>query len=237
MAIYTLPPGVSRLNRSRSGATFTANSSGFIIRKKRKPLLKKSGKNSKSKSNFLNVISSYRKLSPGQKNQWKSKTPQFLRTSSLGISYQLTGPQLFQALNKNRVDAGFSIRTQSPSAIVFPTHQITSAVMSISPSEIIASLDDNNIPSGFEFQFWASPISLSASQFSFPNDYKFLRSFGPGSYINFDLSQAYNNAFGPGQALFPGVPVSWYMRLTSVVFYIQTGEVMKQGGYLASVIQ
>lgn len=234
MAIYTKPVTEPRLNRSRGGATFTANANGFIIRKRIKPLLKRSPRTTQSRTNFRHVISNYKNLSPAEKSNWSGKTNQFIRVNSLGDNYELLGNQLFQGLNQNRINQGEPINNTAPDAAVFPSRSIDSHIMDVDPVDLILSLDVNTIPTDFNFLFYTSEVRTGQASLSYPNDFKFIESFSPGSYPNFDLSVAYQDIWSPGPS-FPNVPphiVSIEVYLIAV--FIPSGEQSMISQYVAN---
>lgn len=224
MAIYTLPGGGIRVNVSRGGSCFTANSSGFIIRKKRKPLLKRTQKTTQQRVNFRNVVSNYRLMSPGEKADWKTKSPQFSRTNSLGISYDLLGNQLFQGLNQNRVQQGEVINEIAPNATVFPSRTIVSTSFDITPVDIFIVLDVTTVPIDFTFNIFANFVSNSVNALTFPNDYNFIESFPVGSHPTFDFSANYVQIFGNGPAVPPGPAKDWFIQIALQATYLPSGE-------------
>lgn len=224
MAIYTIPFGIDRINVSRQGSTFTKNSSGFIIRKRRKPLLKRSEKASQQRVNFRNVVSSYRLMSPGQKLAWSSKTPQFTRVNSLGNAYELLGNQLFQGLNQNRVQQSLSIDQVAPDAVVFPVRNIVSSSFDITPVDIYVVLDITSVPIDFSFNFFANFVDNSPRSLTFPQDYKFIKSFPTGTFSQFDFSFAYQDVYGNGPGVPPGPAIDWYIQIVLQATYLPSGE-------------
>ncbi|MCK5603125.1 hypothetical protein KAR91_14675 [Candidatus Pacearchaeota archaeon] len=237
MAVYTIPIGFDRLNVSRSGATFTANSSGFIIRKKRKPLLKRTEKSSQSRVNFRNVVSNYHLLSSGEKFDWASKTPQFTRVNSLGSIYELLGNQLFQGLNQNRVNQGEVINEIAPDATIFPVRSIISDGFDIDPVDIDVNLNIDIVPVDFNFHFWASEVSNSNPSLSFPQDYKLIRSFAPGAYGTFLFTFDYRDSWGPGPTIQIGFSRNWYLQIVLEALYLPSGEKSVLDSHVASIFQ
>lgn len=224
MAIYVLPVDIDRINVSRQGSTFTANSSGFIIRKRRKPLLRRTEKASQQRVNFRNVVSSYHLMSPGQKSAWKSKTPQFTRINSLGNTYELLGNQLYQGLNQNRVQAGKPINEVAPDAAVFPARNIISSSFDISPVDISVVLDITFVPHNFTFNFFANFVSNASHALTFPNDYHFIKAFPVGTRSQFDFSAAYQKIFGDGPEVPIGPPEDWFIQIVLQATFIPSGE-------------
>ena len=237
MAIYTIPIGVDRINVSRQGSTFTANSSGFIIRKKRKPLLKRTERSSQSRVNFRNVVSNYQNLTPGEKTDWAGKTPQFTRVNSLGVTYELLGNQLFQGLNQNRVNQGESINETAMDATSFPSRSIISDGFDIDPVDININLDIDIVPATFNFHFWASEVSNSNPSLSFPQDYKLIKTFAPGAYGTFNFTFEYRDSWGPGPAIQPGNSRWWYLQIVLEALFLTSGEKSILDSYSASIFQ
>ncbi len=224
MAIVKYPSGSPGENRSFSGATFTRNSSGSIIRARRKPLLKRTPATTQSRTNFRNVVSNYRLNTPSEKLGWSSKTPQFARVNSLGESYLLQGNQLFGSLNQNKVNEGDPINFTPPDAVAFPSRTIISGTMDIDPVDLSLSLDSNIIPLNFTFSFWSTYLFYSQNSWSFPNDYKLIQTFIPGTYTQFDLSIQWQSIYGPGPSEIPGPPSFYYIKSVLEAFYIPSGE-------------
>lgn len=234
MAIYTLPFGVDRLNVSRQGSTFTANSSGFIIRKRRKPLLKRTDKASQGRVNFRNVVSNYRLMSPSEKSDWASKTPQFTRVNSLGNAYDLLGNQLFQGLNQNRVQQEEAINEVAPDAAVFPVRNIISSTFDITPVDVLVILDNTSVPIDFSFNFFANWVNNASQSLVFPNDYNFIKSFPTGTFGVFDFSAEYQNIFGNGPTVPPGPPEDWFIQIVLQATYLPSGEKKVLDSFIAS---
>lgn len=224
MAVYTLPDGGTRLILSKQGSTFTANSSGFIIRARRKPLLKRTEKASQQRVNFRNVVSSYRLMSPGEKSAWKSKAPQFTRINSLGVPYELLGNQLFQGLNQNRIQAGAGINETASDATVFPVRTIINSAFDITPVDISVVLDITFVPHDFTFNFFANFVNNASHALTFPNDYKFIKSFPTGTFSRFDFSIAYQAVFGNGPFIPAGSHNDWFIQIVLQSTYIPSGE-------------
>ncbi len=224
MAIYTLPGGGTRINVSRGGSCFTSNSSGFIIRKRKKPLLKRTQKTTQQRVNFRNVISNYRLMSPGQKADWKTKAPQFSRINSLGNSYDLLGNQLYQGLNQNRVQQGEAINEIAPDAAVFPARTIVSASFDITPVDIFIVLNITTVPANFTFNIFANFVNNTVDALTFPNDYNLIESFATGTYPTFDFSTEYVAIFGNGPTVPPGPAKDWFIQIVLQATYLPSGE-------------
>lgn len=224
MAIYTLPGGGTRLNVSVGGSCFTANSSGFIIRKKRKPLFQRTQKQSQQRVNFRNVVSNYQLMTAGEKADWKTKSPQFSRINSLGISYDLLGNQLYQGLNQNRVQQGEAINEIAPDAAVFPSRTIISSAFDITPVDILINLDVDTVPIDFAFNIFANFVSNTTNALTFPNDYNFIETFPTGAYAQFDFTTNYQDIFGGGPAVPPGPAKDWFIQIALQATYLPSGE-------------
>ena len=224
MAIVKFPPGSPGENKSYQGATFSQNGSGFIIRKKVKPLYKLTERNSISRANFRNVVSNYRIQSPGEKAAWTTKSPQFPRVNSLGQGYTLQGNQLYTGLNQNRVNSDLPINTTAPDAAVFPMRSITSFLMDVDPVDLSLQLDSNLVPPNFNFLFWSSNIYSSQRALSFPQDYKLIQEFTPGTYPQFDISTNWQQAFGSGPTYDNIPPDVAFISIVLICFYIPSGE-------------
>lgn len=225
MAIVSFPPGSPTPQKSYSGATFTQNGSGFIIRKKVKPLYKLNPRNSIPRANFRNVQSNYRNQSPGEKSAWTTKSPQFPRVNSLGQAYTLQGNQLYAGLNQNRVNSDLAINTTAPDAAVFPMRSITSFLMDVNPVDLSMQLSSNLVPPDFNFDFWSSDIYSVERALSFPQDYKLIQTFAPATYPFFDISLAWQAIFGPGPSFDNIPPDVAFLSIVLMAFYIPSGEV------------
>ena len=237
MAIVKFPLGSPGENRSFTGATFTRNSSGSIIRARKKPLLKRTPATTQSRTNFRNVVSNYRLNTPSEKLGWSSKTPQFPRVNSLGEIYLLQGNQLFGSLNQNKVNEGDSINFTPQDAATFPARSIISGIMDIDPVDISHELDNNQVPANYSFSFWCTFVFNSIQSWSFPNDYKLIQTFDPGIYLQFDLSTNYQQIWGPGPANPPGNPMSWYIKTVLESTYLPSGEKGLLANFVSTIIQ
>lgn len=196
MAIYKLATGVSRILGSRGGVTFQRSGSNFAIRNRKKPFPRRNERTSKSRSAFHNVQSNYRTLSLVDKTSWSDDSPSFPRTDSLGNSYQLTGPQLFNAHNAPLVNEGLSIIDTSQAPISFPFISFVSSAFSVSSSSFQINLSSGDPLSDFIFQVFVSPILDSPPDLQGEGADLLIKSKSASSPFSIDIFNEYRQQFG-----------------------------------------
>lgn len=156
MAIYKLASGASRILGSRQGSTFQRCGVNFAIRQRKKPFPRRTARTSRSRSSFHNVQAHYRTLSSGDKTSWDNDIASFPRTDSLGNTYELSGPQLFNAHNATLVNQELSIIDTSQAPVTFPTFINDSNSFSVGSSEFLIQVSTPDSFTGFELHFFSS---------------------------------------------------------------------------------
>jgi len=79
------------------------------------------------RNNMTTISQAWRGLTNAQRSGWASLGALMVRTDTLGITYDLTGSQAFQAVNRNLLTYGGTAVSDAPA--YSPPANITSATM------------------------------------------------------------------------------------------------------------
>jgi len=204
MAIYTLPAGVARINRSRGGATFSQCGNTFAIRTRRKPRLKRTPRASQVRGTFQTTQSRWKTLSAHTQANYAYATSLWPRTNSLGATYYVSPINIWAQKQVVLLNLGHTPSTNAPSPTTPPSVMFQFASIITIPFIITYEVDPSTIPGNYFYRFWATPpINLNAKP-SFPHDFKVIYDTHSPDSSPFDLTPQYLDTFG----VIPPIPSS-----------------------------
>ena len=201
MAIVTYPPGSPGLNKSKSGACFTANFSGSIIRSRVKGLTSKSPIATKRRTNYLHLVRSWASILASEKIAWNNAAAALPFTNSIGVTYYLSGFQYFCQLNQYRLNQSFNINPQYSAPPVFPSISITNVFWTVGPQFLLVQFSETPVPADFEYRILSSYQVSQGLTLSFPRDYKIIKTLAAGSASPTTMTTQWNDVYGPGYEL------------------------------------
>ena len=157
MAIYTKPPSEDRILGAEGGAVFQKSGNQFSIRKRAKPVLKKTQAQTECRNRFESVAGIWRTLTGTNQTEWEDESPNYPRTDSLGNPYTITGPMMQQSSNINMNVASEPELPQpaAPSAIPAITGGGCGVFYNIMTAIFIAN--PNVTPAGYSLNIYATP--------------------------------------------------------------------------------
>jgi len=195
MAIYKLQPATSRILGSRGGNTFQRCGQQFSIRKRAKPVLKKTRQSQFIRARFGSIQSTWRQRSVAQRTTWGNAAPNFLRVDSLGNNYELERLQLFTSSNLSRRAFGMAALNSIPvSGVVIGYGQIINN-FDISSNNWVVPFTPNPVPANYRFAILAGPTQSDNNSSPALSNMKVIRRFNPGNNTSINIATLYRNLF------------------------------------------
>lgn len=102
---------ISNASGSVDGLTFSRNKGGLYIKKKSNPVNPNTPQQNVVRARLQSLANSYRSLSVSDRNAWADAAENYPVTNRLGKSKVLTGQQLYQKLNLQRLNVGLAVIT------------------------------------------------------------------------------------------------------------------------------
>lgn len=197
------------------GQVFSKNRAGAYVRTKVTPVNPRTSHQQDSRFLLGSLSQQWSGLTRAQIEAWNSAVSDWARTDIFGDLRNPTGKNLFTALNKNLIQAGFPAVTLPPERKVMPIVVLTGAAYSIGAPKLDVSLTGNT--AGVKLQFRATPILSNGT--TFVTDKLRVVDYVAGSAAaNADLTTEYENRFAPATAISNNIWVE--MRIV-----LSTGQV------------
>lgn len=114
MAKYVPSALIGRISRSAGSTTFGHNRVGAYFRNRVIPTNPVTGPQTLVRGNFGTLAAAYRTLTSTQQADWIALGANMIRTDSLGQTYDLTGLQAYEAINRNLFTYGSSSTSTAP---------------------------------------------------------------------------------------------------------------------------
>jgi len=111
------------------GNVFARNASGAYVRTFTMPINPNTTKQQGVRTDFADLISSWKSLTAAKQQAWEDMAPQYPYTNRLGESSQYTGQQLYNHLNMNLKTVGATILDTPLVPETFSTTSLTSLTM------------------------------------------------------------------------------------------------------------
>jgi len=111
---YTPGLLVGRLSRSAGNTTASHNRYGAYLRNRVIPVNPSSSKQRAQRAALASFSAQYKTLTATQQAAWVALGASFVRSDSLGNSYNLTGLQAFESVNLNLSKIGVAPITAAP---------------------------------------------------------------------------------------------------------------------------
>lgn len=209
MANYTLPLGVSQLNKSRQGATFTANSTGKIIRSRRGSRITNNETTTQRKSNFRAIVAHWDGLILGFKTQWNLQASSTPFINSVGGIYFLSGFQLFVKTNLIVTRSGDPIQEQWGPTPPAPANLMSLLTWANGPNTILMSISSPPAASSWNYRIMATRFTGGGEVMNYPSDYLWIREFVSRIVTNENMTDFYEDKHGTIPTFEPGSPQEW----------------------------
>jgi hypothetical protein len=136
MAVIKTGQVIVDIRGSIGGVTFSRNGSGAFVRNKVQPIDPNTPGQGRSRARFGTLSSSWRALTPAQRDSWIAAAPNYPYQNPVGDTIFLTGSQLFQSVNSVYIFPGSGLPEPDKQTIseVPPTFTIASFYSSIQDS-------------------------------------------------------------------------------------------------------
>lgn len=175
---------------SEGGATFQKSGKVFSIRSRKVPIDKKSPGQSRSKNRFESVQGNWRLLDGTEQTSFENNTANFLRTDSLGNTYELTGQQLQSSANNNADANNIPRISTMTSPVVYPAFTLDTIALDVSLFAMDIVTNPVPVPAGFALRLFVTR-PLSPGNQAQTNDYFLIGTVQAG--IDTDSINWYSN--------------------------------------------
>lgn len=193
MAKVKLTDFISDIRGSVAGTTYSKNRSGNYRKNKPHPINRNTAAQAGVRTFFGTLTKGWRSLTEAQRATWRAATLSFTKVNSLANVIQLTGAQLYIAINRNLQTISEALITIAPPKVSVPAFATFTVVPDISNPDIIVTFTAPILATD-KVELYAS-APLSAGKFSSAQSYKLVRvadiTFGTGSNIQVDYELIY----------------------------------------------
>lgn len=197
MAIYILAPSTDRPLGADGGSVFQRSGNSFAIRKRAKPVMKRTEKSTAVRNRFESVSSTWRTFSGTDQDTWSDEAPNYPRTNSLGDSYDLTGFNLQMGSNINRIGLGLAPISAIPAGNACPVYVAQLIDADNSLLQVVFIIDPDPVPAGFYLNVFASaPVSPGVTFINI-EAMKFVTRFDPSTTTIQNRYTEYSAVHGP----------------------------------------
>jgi hypothetical protein len=185
---------IGRLSRSAGSTTAAHNKFGAYLRNRVIPTNPQTSFQTNVRTDMSDLSTSWRTLTPAQREAWISLGDQMERTDSLGEVYSLTGAQAFISVNRNLLTIG------EPTVDDAPALQLPAAPVSISPT-MTAGLGAITVgfapsPSVDAMLLFASAPISAGRNFVSSSEMKLIAVVAAAATTPFNAASAYTARFG-----------------------------------------
>lgn len=140
---------------------------------------------------FANISSNWRGLTQPQRNSWIEAAPDFPYQDSLGQTKFLTGAQLHQKLNLNRLVIGEALIQSAPPQTSFPEFAISG--VSATAATLEATFTPAAVPVGFTAVFYATRPLSAGKDFVSKSEFRLVQTEAAASASPADLFNSYTS--------------------------------------------
>jgi len=204
MAIYKLQPATSRILGSRGGNTFQRCGQQFSIRKRAKPVLKKTELSTAVRNVFGSIQSHFRTLSVPNEQTFIDATPNYLRVNSLANNYEIEAINLFASSNLSLVAQGQSQILTIPLFPIPLANGIIGSAFDISANTWTVQFAVNPTPAGYFYTVFAGASMSDNNSSPDLSMMKVIVRYNPGNVTTGNIAALYraafaSNNFSPGR--------------------------------------
>ncbi len=196
-----VPADASAISGRRGGIVYSHNRNGYYTRAFVTPVNPRTSTQTIRRSWFGDSAQLWRGLTDAQRTGWSSQAANINRTDRVGLTYNLTGLQLFIGNNQNRLLVGQARVTNAPSWGTLPTWSF-GAITILDDGTFDVAYTAGNIAASRRFYIYASaPVSAGRS-FIRKSELRFITSIASNAASPLDLYTAYeavHGAIGTGQ--------------------------------------
>lgn len=189
MAKFTPGAIISEIRGTIASTTFSKNAAGAIIRNRVKPINRNSNAQNIQRQIFATISSAWRGLTQVQRNSWIEATPDFPYQDSLGQTKQLTGAQLHQKLNLNRLLIGEAMIPTAPPQTSFPEFNI--GAVAATTSTFTVTFTPDPVPAGFALMVYATRPLSAGIDFVSKSDFRLIQFLDPADASPADIFTDY----------------------------------------------
>ena len=223
MAIYKLQPATSRILGSRGGNTFQRCGQQFSIRKRAKPVLKKTDLSTAVRNVFGSIQSHFRTLSVPNEQTFIDATPNYLRVNSIANSYEIEAINLFASANLSLVAQGQSQIVSIPLAPSPVFNLPINSNYDISLAAWIIAMSPTVVPAGYFFTVWVGETMSDNNSSPNISNLKVIARYNPSQSTNANIAANY-------LALFSNLnmTVGRYIPVLTRFSELATGQVLSE---------
>lgn len=197
MAIFLPGSDTPACGGKRGSAVFQNTANGRVMRANVKSNQKLTSKWQKSKANMLAAVSNWQQLNATEQSEWDSLAATLPQVDACGITYYLSGQQLYNKGGKNRADQNQALPTTAPVAIDLPGLSINSIELNLSTETFEADITPFNVPDGNMFYYYATPPMSPGISTPPAASFIYLLNADEGDETDINLWLQYIAAVGP----------------------------------------
>jgi hypothetical protein len=197
MAIYILAPSTDQPLGADGGSVFQKCGNSFAIRKRAKPVMKRTAKSTAIRNRFEHVSGIWRTLSGTDQDTFIDEAPNYPRTNSLGDSYDLTGNNLQNSSNLNLIQVGLSPISSIPAPVTclpFAPFLIDAVNQDL---EVFFIINPDPVPIQFLMNVYATAPLSPGIEFVDIKKMKFITRFGQNESTISNRYTEYSAVHGP----------------------------------------
>jgi len=181
---------------SIGGTTHSKNRYGNYMKKKSHPINRQTSAQNAVRAFFTTLTQGWAALTAAQKSSWRNVTLNFQRVNSLAETIQLTGHQLYIAINRNLQTIASALITTAPAKAVVGTIGASTWIADVSLATIVQTFG-TAIPATEKTELYAS-APCSAGKFSNSQPYKLIAVLTVADVTPYAATAAYELVFGAG---------------------------------------
>lgn len=195
---------ITEASGSVAGTTYSRNKNGSYIRNKSVPVNRNTQAQQAARALFSAVSSSWKTLTPSQRETWEANIMSYPYVDSLGQTKYYTASQLYKSINSSLAQVGLPTiaNCQTPLSLQSVVGPEIIAQCGLTPNLTIDALafsgtPGTEVPTGFNVLIYAT--AMKSAGFSSPknSDYRFIGAFQEGfDLAGTNLGSAYSAVFG-----------------------------------------
>jgi hypothetical protein len=190
-----VPADASAISGRRGGIVYSHNRNGYYTRAFVTPVNPRSSSQTVNRNRFGDTAALWRGLSDSQRTGWTVQAQNVNRTDRVGLSYNLTGLQLYNGNNQNRLLVGQARTSDAPAFGTLPGISITSVDL-FDDNTVQLNYTAGNTSAARRFLIYATaPVSAGRS-FIRSSEYRFVQAILSNAASPASLDAAYTALFG-----------------------------------------
>lgn len=232
MAKVIFGNGVSEISGKIAGNVFSRNANGAFIRNRVNPTNPKTTRQISVRLGLATISSSWRDLTPAEREAWATAAPLFPYQDRLGQTKTYTGQQLFVKLNQAILQAGGTQISTPPLSLALPGTEFVSTdgvvIVAGVVDEFNLNFSDTTMPTNFRIQMFATPGVSAGITRPAAGLFKLVTTITSFTGATFDAKTVYSALFGA-----PAIGSVVHVKL--VMTNYTTGQQIEMGTLPATV--